>query len=225
MFSNLFITLDYLELWQAFLDTLLMLALSSLISALIGIPLGFLLYLTNKNNLLENVILHKILSYVINILRSIPFIVLIILIMPFTTFILGSAIGVKGVMPALIVGAFPFFARLVEGALNDVDRGLVYMAQSFGATNWQIIFKVLFREIIPNLISIFTVTIIALVAYSAMAGVVGGGGLGDLAIRYGYQRFQIDVMAVTVIILILLVQVLQYLGDLFLKFYKDKFGV
>lgn len=225
MFTNLFINLDYVELWQAFTDTLLMLGFSSLLSALLGIPLGFLLYLTNKNNLLENIIIYKLLSFAVNILRSIPFIVLIILIMPFTTFILGSAIGVKGVMPALIIGAFPFFARLVEGALNDVDKGLIYMAQSFGATNWQIISKVLFKEILANLISIFTVTIIALVAYSAMAGVVGGGGLGDLAIRYGYQRFQMDIMVITVVILIVLVQILQYLGDIVLKFYKGKFNV
>ncbi|MCK9909247.1 ABC transporter permease, partial [Microbacteriaceae bacterium K1510] len=148
-----------------------------------------------------------------NILRSVPFIILMIVLIPVTFKLVGTSLGVRGSIPPLVIGAAPFFARLVETSLREVDRGVIEAAQSMGASNWQIIRKVLLPESRPGLIAGITITTVTLVSYTAMSGVIGGGGLGDLAIRYGYQRFQTDVMLVTVGILIVLVQILQTFGD------------
>jgi D-methionine transport system permease protein len=205
--------LDLEELGKETINTLSMLGWSTLFAVLIGLPLGVLLFLTSRGQLLQNRVFYSIASVIVNILRSVPFIILMILLIPFTTMLMGTSMDVKGAIPPLVIGAAPFFARLVEISLREVDRGVVEAAQSMGATNWQIIRKVLLPEARPGLIAGITMTTVALVSYTAMAGAVGAGGLGDLAIRYGYQRFQTDVAIVTVIIMLILVQILQSLGD------------
>lgn len=222
MLQQLFSGVDFTEILQALSDTLLMLGISIFISAIIGIVLGMLLYLTSKQGILRQPVVYFILSAITNILRSIPFIILIILMMPATVSIMGTSFGIKGVIPSLIVGAFPFIARLVEGSLKELDQGVISMAQSFGASNWQIIYHILLPEILPSIVGSITVTTIALVSYTAMAGAVGGGGLGDLAIRYGYQRYQTNVMIITVVVLIVLVQLIQLIGDKIVHFIKSK---
>ncbi|WP_165912741.1 methionine ABC transporter permease [Effusibacillus lacus] len=198
---------------MATIDTLIMLGLSALFTVIIGLPVGVLLFLTSKGQLLENRLFYATASFVVNILRSVPFIILMILLIPFTKLIVGTSLGIQGSIPPLVIGAAPFFARLVETSLREVDKGVIEAAQSMGATHWQIISRVLLPESRPGLIAGITITTVALVSYTAMSGVIGGGGLGDLAIRYGYQRFQTDVMLVTVAILIVLVQILQSIGD------------
>ncbi|WP_080752189.1 methionine ABC transporter permease [Bradyrhizobium japonicum] len=190
-----------------------MLAFSVLFTVLIGLPLGILLFLTSKGQLLQNRTFYSAVSFIVNILRSVPFIILMIVLIPVTFKLVGTSLGVRGSIPPLVIGAAPFFARLVETSLREVDRGVIEAAQSMGASNWQIIRKVLLPESRPGLIAGITITTVTLVSYTAMSGVIGGGGLGDLAIRYGYQRFQTDVMLVTVGILIVLVQILQTFGD------------
>ena len=204
---------DWGEIVEATRDTLFMLGVSVLFSSIIGVPIGIVLYLTGKKHLLANAVVHNSLSLVINILRSVPFIILLIVMMPFTIALVGTSLGAKGVIPPLIVGAFPFFARLVENSLQEIDNGVINMAESCGATTWQIIWHILLPEILPSIIGSITVTAIALVSYTAMAGTVGGGGLGDLAIRYGYQRFQTNIMVITVVLLVVLVQLIQFFGD------------
>ena len=213
MLQQIFVNVDWSELAHATCDTLFMLGISTLFSSLIGIPLGIILYLTNKNRLLGNAAFYFVLSFIVNILRSIPFIILLILMIPTTVVLVGTSLGAIGVIPPLIAGAFPFFARLVENSLGEVDNGIIDMAEACGATTWQIIWYILLPEILPSIVASITVTAITLVSYTAMAGTVGGGGLGDLAIRYGYQRFQMDVMLITVILLVILVQGIQILGD------------
>jgi D-methionine transport system permease protein len=205
--------IDWGEVNQAIFDTLFMLGVSVFFSALIGIPLGIILYLTDKGQILQNKVFYVVFSFVINLLRSIPFIILLIIMMPLTIMLVGTSLGAKGVIPPLIVGAFPFFTRLVENSLKEVDRGVLDMAKSYGATTWQIIRHILLPEVMPGIIASITITAITLVSYTAMAGTVGGGGLGDLAIRYGYQRFQTNVMVLTVILLVVLVQLIQFIGD------------
>ena len=162
------------------------------------------------------------LSLAVNVLRSLPFIILLIVMIPLTLLLAGTSLGVAGAIPPLVVGATPFFARLVETALREVDRGIVEATQSMGATTSQIIWNALLPEARPGIIAAVTVTAITLVSYTAMAGVVGAGGLGDLAIRFGYQRFQTDVMVVTVVLLLVLVQILQMLGDRLVVHYSRK---
>lgn len=223
MLVEQFVTdIDWYELYQALTDTLFMLGVSVFFSSLIGIPIGILLYLTGKGRLLKNKLIYSVLSFIVNVLRSMPFIILLILMMPFTVFLVGTSLGAKGVLPPLIFGAFPFFARLIENSLQEIDIGIINMAESCGASMWQIIWKILIPEILPSIIASITVTAIALVSYTAMAGVVGGGGLGDLAIRYGYQRFQTNVMIVTVILLLVLVQLIQFVGDKLVLLIKKK---
>ncbi len=211
--------LNFDELIIAINDTFLMVFLSTFFSSLFGIILGFILYLTNKSNKLRY--LYFVLSLFVNIIRSIPFIILIILLMPLTVILVGTTLGVQGVIPVLIVGSTPFVARLVQSALNEIDYGLIMMAKSYGANMYQIIRYVLLPEISAQIIAIITTTAITLIAYTAMAGIVGGGGLGDLAIRYGYQRYDIKMMAITVILLVLLVQLIQFIGDKLIKFLKS----
>ncbi|WP_434135371.1 ABC transporter permease [Pseudomonas luteola] len=212
-FLAFFADIDWPEIWQATLDTLQMLGWSMLFTVLLGLPLGVLLFLTGKRQLLEQPIVYGLLSFLVNVLRSIPFIILLILMIPITVWLIGTSLGVEGAIPPLVVGAAPFLARLVETALREVDRGIIEATQAMGASLWQIVTRTLLPEALPGLIAAATVTAIALVSYTAMAGVIGGGGLGDLAIRFGYQRFQTNVMVVTVVFLLILVQVLQMVGD------------
>ncbi|TXJ00731.1 MAG: ABC transporter permease [Neisseriales bacterium] len=215
--NDLTTNVDWSEINQATLDTLFMLGFAVLFSTLIGIPVGLILFLSGKGRLLQNRWVYNILSFIINVLRSVPFIILLIVMIPTTTMLVGTSLGAKGTIPPLVVGAFPFFARLVENALKEIDDGIFHMAESCGASTWQIIWHILLPEIMPSLIASITVTAIALVSYTAMAGTVGGGGLGDLAIRYGYQRFQTDVMLITVVLMVVMVQVIQVVGDFLVR--------
>ncbi|HLT05241.1 MAG TPA: methionine ABC transporter permease [Pseudomonas sp.] len=208
-----FINIDWYEIWLATLDTLLMLGGSLLFTVVFGLPLGVLLFLTGPRQLFDNKPLYALLSFVVNVLRSLPFIILLIVMIPITVVLTGTSLGVAGAIPPLVVGTTPFFARLVETALREVDRGIIEATQAMGATTRQIIMNALLPEARPGIIAATTVTAITLVSYTAMAGVVGAGGLGDLAIRFGYQRFQTDVMVVTVVLLLVLVQILQSVGD------------
>ena len=208
-----FANIDWYEIWLASVDTFWMLGGSLLFTVVLGLPLGVLLFLTGPRQMFEQKAVYTLLSLVVNILRSLPFIILLIVMIPLTVLITGTSLGVAGAIPPLVVGATPFFARLVETALREVDRGIIEATQAMGASTLQIIFRALLPEALPGLIAATTVTAITLVSYTAMSGLIGGGGLGDLAVRYGYQRYQPDVMAVTVILLLILVQVLQMVGD------------
>ncbi len=210
-----FAGIDWGEIGTASVDTLKMVGFSLLFTILIGLPTGIYLYLLSKGQFLENRFLYGILSSVVNGLRSIPFIILMIVVIPFSIFLTGTSMGVLGSIPPLVIGAAPFFARLVEMSLREVDRGVVEAAQSMGATFWQLVWTVLIPESKASLFAGVTVTAVTLVSYTAMSGVIGGGGLGDLAVRYGYQRFQTDIMLITVIVLIIFVQVIQSVGDRF----------
>ncbi|MBD9426094.1 ABC transporter permease [Pseudomonas sp. PDM15] len=213
LLANWLPNVDWEEIGYASLDTLNMLGGATLFTVLLGLPLGVLLFLTGPRQMFEQRALYGVLSLVVNVLRSVPFVILLILMIPLTVMITGTSLGVAGAIPPLVVGATPFFARLVETALREVDRGIIEATQAMGASTLQIIFRALLPEALPGLIAATTVTAITLVSYTAMSGLIGGGGLGDLAVRYGYQRYQPDVMAVTVILLLILVQVLQMVGD------------
>ncbi|WP_137973854.1 methionine ABC transporter permease [Pseudomonas sp. F(2018)] len=213
LLTNWLPNVDWQEIGYASLDTLNMLGGATLFTVLLGLPLGVLLFLTGPRQMFEQRALYGVLSLVVNVLRSVPFVILLILMIPLTVLITGTSLGVAGAIPPLVVGATPFFARLVETALREVDRGIIEATQAMGASTLQIIFRALLPEALPGLIAATTVTAITLVSYTAMSGLIGGGGLGDLAVRYGYQRYQPDVMAVTVILLLILVQVLQMGGD------------
>ncbi len=209
MFANV----DWADIGKATIDTLLMLGGSMVLTVILGVPLGVLLYLSGKGRLAANPVLNAVLSFVVNVLRSVPFLILLIVMLPVTVLLVGTSLGVAGAIPPLVVGAAPFYARLVETALREVDKGVVEATQAMGGSTFQIVTRALLPEALPGIIAGATVTVIALVSYTAMAGVVGAGGLGDLAIRFGYQRFQTDVMAVTVVLLLILVQILQMIGD------------
>jgi len=209
MFDNV----DWAEIARATVDTLLMLGGSLVLTVILGVPLGVLLYLSGKGRLAANPVLNAVLSLVVNVLRSVPFIILLIVMLPVTVLLVGTSLGVAGAIPPLVVGAAPFYARLVETALREVDKGVVEATQAMGGSTFQIVTRALLPEALPGVIAGATVTAIALVSYTAMAGVVGAGGLGDLAVRFGYQRFQTDVMVVTVVLLLVLVQILQMIGD------------
>ncbi len=213
MLNELFSNIDWPEIGIATLDTLTMLGGSLVFTLLLGLPLGILLFLTSKRQLLAQPYVYGTLSFIVNILRSVPFVILLIIMIPFTVLLTGTSLGVAGAIPPLVVGATPFFARLVETALREVDRGIIEATQAMGASTSQIVFKALLPEAMPGMMAAVTVTAITLVSYAAMSGVIGGGGLGDLAIRFGYQRFQTDVMVVTVLLLLILVQILQMIGD------------
>lgn len=200
-------------LWNATLDTLKMVGASTLLATLVGLPLGILLTTTAPDHLLEQPLLHRLCGGIVNIGRSIPFIILMVAIIPLTRLITGTSIGTEAAIVPLTIAAIPFVARLVDGALMEVDAGVIEAAESMGASPLQIIYKVMIPEALPALVLAVTLTAVNLVGYSAMAGSIGGGGLGDLAIRYGYQRFRGDVMLSTVIILVVLVQGIQGLGD------------
>ncbi|HHY04615.1 MAG TPA: ABC transporter permease [Thermoanaerobacterales bacterium] len=196
------------------LETIYMVAVSVLLATVLGIPLGILLMVTDKGQILQNDIINSILGAVVNIFRSIPFIILLIVLIPFTRFVVGKSIGTTAAIVPLSIAAIPFMARLTETSLKEINKGIIEAAQSMGASPLQIITKVLIPEALPSIASGITITTINLVGYSAMAGVIGGGGLGDLAVRYGYQRYMLDIMTYTVIILVIMVQLIQMIGDL-----------
>lgn len=208
-FSEMMIELFIDSFWE----TLIMDGISGLLGGLIGIPLGVFLRLTDKGGVLENSPLNKTVGWLVNALRSTPFIILLVAIIPFTRLITGSSIGTWAAVVPLTIAAAPFIARLVETALREVDNGLVEAAHSMGATTWQIVWKVLLPEALPGIVAGLTISFVSLTGYSAMAGAIGGGGLGDLGIRYGYQRFLPDIMLAVVIVLIFFVQAIQSLGD------------
>lgn len=194
-------------------ETLYMLGVSALIAALVGIPLGILLVVTEKGGILSCPILNKPLAFIVNMIRSIPFIILMVAIIPFTRMVAGTSIGTTAAIVPLTIAAIPYTARMVETSIREIPSGLVEAAESMGASPFQIIWKVFIPESLPSVIEIMTVVIVTLIGSSAMAGTIGGGGLGDLAIRYGYQRFQADVMIATIIVLIVIVQLIQFIGN------------
>lgn len=200
-------------LLPAFNETIYMVLFSMIFSLLIGIPIGILLYITKPNNILPMNKLNKILDLIVNIGRSFPFIILMILVLPISRFIVGTTIGSTASIVPLSISAAPFVARIIEGAVSEVDNGIIEASISLGASKFEIITKVLIPESLPSLVHGITLTIINLIGYSAMAGVIGGGGLGDVAIRYGYQRFQVDIMIISVISIIILVQIVQFTGN------------
>lgn len=204
-------------LWPALQETLRMVGISAALTAVGGLIIGILLAVTARDGLVPQPVVNKVLGFVVNVGRSLPFIILLIAISPLTREIVGKTIGTEAMIVPLTAGAIPFFARLVETALREVDPGVVQAARAMGTTRSAIVRKVLFREARPGLLAGFVVTVIALVGYSAMAGTLGGGGLGDLAIRYGYQRFETDIMIACVVVLIVLVQLIQMLGDLVVR--------
>ncbi len=199
------------------LDTLYMVLLSTIVSIILGVPLGVLLLVTSKGYFWDSPRFYAILGTVVNALRSIPFIILMVAIIPITKFIVGTSIGTTAAIVPLTVSTIPFLGRLVETSLRTVPYGLIEAAQSLGASPFRIIRKVLIPEALPELVQNFTLTVIVIIGCSAMAGTIGGGGLGDIAIRYGYMRFQVQIMVMTVIILILMVQLTQWIGDIITK--------
>lgn len=200
-------------LWPATLETLYMVGVSGLIACLIGIPMGVMLHVTRPGKLMASPSTNKILGAIVNAARSVPFIILMVAIIPVTRMIVGTSIGTTAAIVPLTLGAIPFVARVVEAAIAEVPSGLVEAANAMGARPFQIIIKVLLPEALPGLVHAVTLTLVTLVGYSAMAGAIGGGGLGDLGIRYGYQRFDGALMLATVVVLILLVQLIQSIGD------------
>ena len=197
---------------QSSLQTLEMVFFSTLFSLVLGFPVGDLLYVTNPTGISPRPILNQVLSRIVNVLRSFPFIILMIVLFPLSRLMLGTSIGTEATIIPLSIAAAPFVARVIETALSEVDSGMIQAARAMGSTNWQIIYKVVIPEAFPSVISGITLTIINLIGYSAMAGTIGGGGLGDLAIRYGYQRFRTDVMVAAVVVILVLVELIQFVG-------------
>jgi D-methionine transport system permease protein len=201
------------QLAEASYQTIYMVAVSGLIGTVFGLPLGVLLAITGRGELLENVAFNRIAGAIVNAARSTPFIILVVAIIPFTRLIAGTSIGTTAAIVPLTIAAAPFIARVVEGAIREVDQGLIEAGKSMGARPIQIILKFLLPEALPGIVHGLTLTAVSLIGYSAMVGAVGGGGLGDLGIRYGYQRFRPEMMLAVVVILIVLVQIVQSLGD------------
>ena len=202
------------DFYAAIGDTLLMVVWSGAISFVLGLALGVLITVTKPGGILENKVVYQILDKLVSLFRSIPFIILLVAIIPFTRLVVGTSLGVPGAIVPLTVAAIPFVGRMVEQSLAEVDGGLVEAAQSFGANTWQIVCKVMLRESLPSLVRGASITVITLFGYTAMAGAVGAGGIGDIAIRYGYQRYLGDVMIASIVLCIVLVQVFQSIGDL-----------
>ncbi|MXQ52847.1 ABC transporter permease subunit [Shimazuella sp. KC615] len=206
-------SLDWALILQGTQETLLMVAIATFFSALIGVPLGILLVITDRGQFWEVTWLQKILGFIINIFRAVPFIVLILFLFPVTKWILGTSLGTTAATIPLIAGAAPFFARMVETAIREIDRGVVEAAEAMGASPLTIVWRVYLPEAMPAIVSGLTVSCVSLISYSAMAGMVGGGGLGDLALRYGFQMFDEKMMFVCGILLVVLVQGVQWIGD------------
>jgi D-methionine transport system permease protein len=202
---------------SSFGETLMMVSISGVLGAILGVPLGIALHLTDGKGILPNIVFNRVAGLLVNAVRSTPFIILLVAVIPFTRFFVGTSIGTAAAIVPLTIASAPFIARLVETALREVDHGLVEAAQAMGATTWQIIYKVLVPEAFAGIVAGLTITFVSLVGYSAMAGAIGGGGLGDLGIRYGYQRFLPEVMVIVVLILIVFVQLVQSLGDVLVR--------
>ncbi|MEI2664424.1 methionine ABC transporter permease [Rossellomorea sp. LJF3] len=215
MIENIFPNVDWEKMWEATVETLYMTGMSVLITFIVGLILGILLFLTSKENLWENKLTYTVTSAVVNVFRSIPFIILIVLLIPFTKFLLDTIRGANAALPALIIGAAPFYARMVEIALREVNKGVIEAAKAMGAKTSTIIWKVLIPESLPALVSGITVTAIALVGYTAMAGVIGAGGLGNLAYLDGFQRSREDVTLAATIMILIVVFAIQIIGDYF----------
>jgi len=213
MLENLFPHLKLDQLWAATGETLYMTALSGVATFVLGIVLGLALFLTARGGLFQNRVIYSVISVLVNVFRSIPFIILIVLLIPFTKALIGTILGADAALPALIVGAAPFYARLVEIGLREVDKGVIEASRSMGARLSTLIFRVLLPESSPALVSGITVTLIALVSYSAMAGVIGAGGLGNLAYLEGFQRNHGDVTLVATVMILVIVFIIQFLGD------------
>ncbi|MBM7713142.1 D-methionine transport system permease protein [Bacillus thermophilus] len=201
------------EFGKAFVETSWMMGIAVAFAVIIGVPMGVALFVTSEGMFWQNRYIQSVAGSIINIIRSIPFIILLVVLIPFTKLILGTTMGPVAASVSLTVAAIPFYARLVETSLREIDKGVIEAAESCGASPWLIMKDVLLPEAKPGMIAGLTVTVISLLSYSAMAGIVGGGGIGDLAIRFGYYRFQNDVMIATVIILVILVQLIQFVGD------------
>ncbi|WP_339185797.1 methionine ABC transporter permease [Paenibacillus sp. FSL R5-0490] len=217
-----FSTVRWEEVGKASIETLQILGVSGLFTVILGLPLGVLLFMTARSASIKSRAVYTILSLIVNILRSVPFIILIVALIPFTRILVGTATGVLGVIPPLVISAAPYFARLVETTLREVDRGVIEAAQAMGASTGQIVRRVLLPEALPGLLASITITIVTLVSYTAMAGMVGGGGLGTLAINYGYFRYQNEIMIISVVSMIILVQILQMAGDRLVTFFTRK---
>lgn len=213
MAESFFPNVNWDRMWEATGETLYMSAISVVATFILGAILGLLLFLTSRGNIWENRPVNLVLSAIVNIFRSIPFIILIVLLIPFTLFLMGTMIGVNAALPALIIGSAPFYARMVEIGLREIDKGVIEAAKSMGAKTTTIIWKVLLPESMPALVSGITVTAIALVSYTAMAGVIGAGGLGNLAYMEGFQRGRNDVTLMATIIILVIVFLIQYIGD------------
>ncbi|MGL5623027.1 methionine ABC transporter permease, partial [Cetobacterium sp.] len=201
------------EMVRAMGETLLMVSIAGTISTLIGLLMGIVLVVTRKDGILENNLINSILGKIINVFRSIPFVILLAALIPVTRFFMGTTIGLKGAIVPLIFGSAPFVARQIESALLGVDSGVIEAAYSMGSTPFEIIYRVLLREALPEIIYALIITTVSLIGFSAVAGTVGGGGLGDFAIRYGYQHFKTDIMVVTIVILVTLITAIQWSGE------------
>lgn len=213
------INAEYLEqlkkiVLPAFNETLYMVFFSSLFSVILGIFIGIILYVTEKDGILENKFLNRLLGIIVNIGRSVPFVILMIAVFPLSKFIVGTTLGSKAAIVPLTVAAIPFVARMIESCLKEIDKGVIEASISMGASEWQIIYKVLIPESISSIISTITTTIISIIGYSAMAGTIGGGGLGSIAITYGYQRYRDDILIISVVLMVILVQIVQTIGNI-----------
>ncbi len=210
---------EYLEqlkkiVLPAFNETLYMVFFSSLFSVILGIFIGIILYVTEKDGILENKIINRILGIIVNIGRSVPFVILMIAVFPLSKFIVGTTLGSKAAIVPLTVAAIPFVARMIEACLKEIDKGVIEASISMGASEWQIIYKVLIPESISSIIATITTTVISIIGYSAMAGTIGGGGLGSIAITYGYQRYRDDILIISVVLMVILVQIVQTIGNI-----------
>ena len=214
MLTNLFPNVDWQDMWEAAYETLYMAGISTIVTFVLGLAIGIALFLTSPNQLWANKIVHFLTGSLVNIFRSIPFIVLIILLIPFTKLLLGTIRGANAALPALIIGAAPFYARMVLIALREIDKGVIEAARSMGAKTLTIVWKVLIPESLPALLSGITVTAVALVGYTAMAGTIGAGGLGHLAFMDGFQRSREDVTLMATIFILVIVFIIQGIGDL-----------
>jgi D-methionine transport system permease protein len=202
---------------KALWETIGMVLISGTISTLLGIPIGVILVVTRPGNIIENSAVYNVVGKIINVFRSIPFVILLAAIIPFTRLVVGTTIGMKGALVPLVVGSVPFVARQIESALLDIDKGVIEAAQAMGSSSFEIIYRVLLKEGLPGIVYALTITTVSLIGFSAVAGTVGGGGLGDFAIRYGYQYFKTDVMVVTILILLVLVTAIQSFGEFLLR--------
>ncbi|SDP99332.1 methionine ABC transporter permease [Ectopseudomonas guguanensis] len=201
------------RLWQGLLDTLLMVGVSSLLALLAGIPLAVFLVTSSKGGIFEAPRLNQVLGAIVNLFRSIPFLILMVALIPFTRLIVGTTYGVWAAVVPLTIAATPFFARIAEVSLREVDHGLIEAAQAMGCRRWHIVWHVLLPEALPGIVGGFTITLVTMINSSAMAGAIGAGGLGDLAYRYGYQRFDSQVMLTVIVALVVLVSLIQFSGD------------